>query len=284
MQPLASQRLAGQPHAYDRRRLSYAGSFPRSWRRVAVGAVEWATAKPAILARVREFERRGPAEGAAFWSGVLDVLGIEVLTPPEEVGRIPAQGPVVLVANHPHGLVDGLVIAELVGRVRPDWRILSRSILVGLDPEASRRLISVPFPDDADVQAKMLEMRRQSLADLGRGGLVALFPSGVVASSRTAWGPAVEAEWNAFTAKLIRVSGATVLPMRFPGSNGRAYQLAARLSPTLRQGLLLHEVVRSMDRPQRPVVGPPILPAELAPRLGDPRALMAWLRERTLAL
>ena len=109
-------------------------------------------------------------------------------------------------------------------------------------------------------------------------------PSGVVASARTPFGPPVEAEWNLFTAKLIRMSGAPVLPVRFPGANSRAYQVAACLSPTLRQGLLLREIVRAMDRPQAPVVGEPIPPQEMDGRWNDPRAFMAWLRERTLSL
>jgi hypothetical protein len=75
-----------------------------------------------------------------------------------------------------------------------------------------------------------------------------------------------------------------VLPVFFPGANSRAYQMANRISPTLRQGLLLHEIVHSLDKPQRPVVGDPIPPKAMEDRHADPRALMAWLRETTLAL
>lgn len=222
--------------------------------------------------------------GQAFWGVALDVMGIEVLTPPAQAARIPARGPVVLVANHPHGLVDGMVLAEVVGRVRPDYRILTRALLSGIDESASSYMIPVPFPHEADAQARLVAMRRAAAAHLGRGGLVALFPAGAVAAAERLGGPAVEGEWSAFTAKLIRVAGATVVPVRFPGSNGRAYLAAGRLSPTLRQGLLLREVVRAMDRPQAPVVGEPIGPGEMAGRWGDPRAFMAWLRARTLAL
>jgi putative hemolysin len=269
---------------YDRRSLSYANTFPSPWTRAAIRALEALTARRRILARVRAFERRGAPRGQAFWTQALEVMGVEVLTPPEQVARIPREGPVVLVANHPHGLVDGMVLAELVGRVRPDYRILARSILTGIDAAASAKMIPVPFPHEVDAQARMLAMRSEALAQLAAGGLVALFPSGVVASAASAWGPPVEAEWNPFTAKLLRLSGASVLPVFFPGANSRAYQVAARLSPTLRQGLLLHEVGRAFDRPQAPVVGEPIPPGEVAARLGDPRALMAWLRARTLAL
>lgn len=269
---------------YDRRSLTYANTFESPLKRAAIRAVEWATARHAILRRIRAFERRGPAKGQAFWRAALDVMGIEVATPEGQVARIPPTGPVVLVANHPHGLVDGMVLAELVGRVRADYRILTRSILTGIDESASSFMIPVPFPHEPDAQGRMVAMRARATAHLAAGGLLALFPAGVVASSLSLLGPAVEAEWNVFTSKLVRVSGASVVPVRFPGANSRAYQVANRLSPTLRQGLLLHEIVHAMDRPQAPVVGHPIPPAELAHRLGDARALAAWLRARTLAL
>ena len=98
------------------------------------------------------------------------------------------------------------------------------------------------------------------------------------------FGPAIEREWNVFTAKMIRRSGATVLPVFFPGSNSRRYQIANKISATLRQGLLLGEIVRSCNRPQAPVIGKPISQQEMADRMSDPRKLMAWLRDKTLAL
>jgi putative hemolysin len=271
---------------YDRRSISYASTFGSPVSRTAIRAVEWATARPKILARLRAFEDRAARgedhRGQAFWRAALDVMGIRIDTPPEEIRRIPATGPVVLVANHPHGLVDGMVLAELIGRVRPDYRILTRSLLTGIDESAAAFMIPVPFPHDPDAQAKMVAMRARALAHLAGGGLVALFPAGVVASADRAWGPAVERDWAVFTAKLIRVSGATVVPVRFMGANSRAYQVAAQVSALLRQGLLLHEVAHAMDRPQAPVVGEPIRPEALA--LSEPRACMAWLRETTLAL
>jgi len=98
------------------------------------------------------------------------------------------------------------------------------------------------------------------------------------------FGPAIEAEWNVFTAKMIRKSGATVVPCFFPGSNSRWYQVANRVSATLRQGLLIHEIVHAFDKPQKPVIGAPVTPEEMAEHGKDPRGFMAWLRERTINL
>lgn len=269
---------------YDRGSLTYSNTFDSFWKRNTIRAIEWMTAKVTIIRRVREFERRGAPTGQAFWPATMEVMGIDILTPQEQLERIPATGPVVLVANHPHGLVDGMILADLIGRRRNDYRILTRNLLTGIDESAASYMISVPFPHEEDAQRKMIEMRAKAMDHLSQGGLVALFPSGVVAAADRAFGPAIEAEWNVFTAKMIKRSGATVVPLYFPGSNSRWYQIANRVSATLRQSLLLYEVVHAFDKPQKPVVGPPISPEECAERGKDPRGFMAWLRQTTLDL
>lgn len=269
---------------YDRRSLSYASTFDDPVKSRVISAMEMFTGRLAILRMIRKFERRGAPSGQAFWRAALDTMGIDLTTPQSQLDRIPKQGPVVVVANHPHGMVDGMIFADLIGRVRSDYRILTRSLLTSIDEVAGSFMIPVPFPHDPDAQRKGVEMRAKAMTHLKEGGVVALFPSGVVASSETWWGPAVEAEWNVFTAKMIRRSGATVVPMKFPGQNSRAYQIANQVSPMLRQGLLLHEIVHSCNKPQRPIVGHPFDPAEIAKFADDPRGFMAWLRDHTLAL
>lgn len=289
-----AQKIAGEPAQtgdgtvtftkYDRRSLSYASTFDDPWKARVISAMELFTGKLKILRLIRKFEQRGTPSGQAFWRAALDTMGIELTTPQEQLDRIPKEGPVVVVANHPHGMVDGMIFADLIGRVRPDYRILTRSLLTSIDEVAGSYMIPVPFPHDPDAQRKGVEMRAKAMAHLKEGGVVALFPSGVVATSESWWGPAVEAEWNVFTAKMIRRSGAQVVPMRFPGQNSRAYQIANRLSPMLRQGLLLHEIAHACDKPQGPIVGHPLSQQEIDRWADDPRGFMAWLRAHTLAL
>lgn len=274
----------GPPVRYDRRSLTYSTSFENPWKRNVIRTMEWMTGKLAILRMIREFERRGPPEDSTFWAACLDVMRIDVTTPEAQLRNIPATGPVVVVANHPHGMVDGMVLGYVIARVRDDYRILTRNLLTGIDEVASRFLIPVPFPHDPEAQRKSVAMRATAMDHLKAGGLVTLFPSGVVAASQTVFGPAVEAEWNVFTAQLIRRSGATVVPVYFPGANSRWYQAANRVSATLRQGLLLHEIVHSSGKPQAPVIGAPIGPDDMARLKDDPRGFMEWLRAHTLAL
>ncbi len=269
---------------YDRSSLSYASTFEDPRKAAFIRVMEALTGKLTILRLIRKFERQGAPKGQAFWRACLDVMGIELTTPQAQLDRIPKEGPVIIVANHPHGMVDGMIFADLIGRVRPDYRILTRSLLTSIDEVAGSYMIPVPFPHDDDAQRKGVEMRAKAMAHLKDGGVVALFPSGVVAVSDTWWGPAVEGEWNVFTAQLIRRSGATVVPMFFPGQNSRAYQIANKLSPMLRQGLLLHEIVHSLNKPQGPVVGHPLDRDFVDGFKDDPRGFMAWLRTHTLDL
>ncbi len=270
---------------YDQSTLTYANSFDNPWTSWTIRAIEWCTGKLTILRMVRKFEKTNAIyRGQKFWRGALDIMGIELATPAKQLANIPKDGPVIVVANHPHGMVDGMILADLIGRVRLDYRILTRSVLTGLDEAATSFMIPVPFPHDPEAQRKMVEMRANAMEHLKENGVVALFPSGVVMSSDGWFGPPIEQEWNVFTAKMIRRSGARVVPIYFPGRNSRAYQIANRISPVLRQGLLLHEIVRSCNKPQAPVIGQPLSDAQMETLESDPRGFMAWLRAHTLSL
>ena len=268
---------------YDRRKLSYANTFTNPFQRNTIKTLELLTGKLRLLRKVRQFEKMGIPFGQPFWSQALDLLGIELLTSEGEISRIPKKGPLVIVANHPHGLVDGMVLAELIGSVRTDYKILTRSLLTGVK-QIDQFMIPVPFDHEENALQKSLEMRRFAMKHLENDGVLVLFPSGKVASSDTIFGSVVEGEWSPFTAKLIQKSNADVLPIFFPGSNSRMYQIANQISATLRQGLLIYEVVHAMNKPQKPVVGNLIKQDEISSWRRDPRGFMRWLRDTTIAL
>lgn len=268
---------------YDKRRLSYSNTFTNPAKVLTIRAMEWMTGKLRLLRLIRKFERQGAPFGQPFFTQALEIMGIDLLTPPEQIAHIPPTGPLIVVANHPHGLVDGMVMAELVGKVRTDYKILTRSLLTGI-PEIEQFMVPVPFPHEEDAKQKSLEMRKMAMDHLETGGVIVLFPSGVVASSDTFFGDAIEREWNPFTAKMIQKSGAAVVPVRFGGQNSRAYQIANQLSPTLRQGLLIHEVVHALNKPQAPVIGAPIERSVIQQWAGNQRGFSAWLRDHTMSL
>ena len=268
---------------YDRQKLSYANTFTNPVQRNIIKTLELLTGKLRLLRKVRQFEKMGIPFGQPFWKQALDLLGINLLTKQSEIAKIPKKGSLVITANHPHGLVDGMVLAELIGKVRTDYKILTRSLLTGVN-QIDQFMIPVPFDHEENALKKSLEMRKSAMDHLEKGGVIVIFPSGKVASSETMFGNVVEGEWNPFTAKLIQKSGANVLPIFFPGSNSRLYQIANQISATLRQGLLIYEVVHAMNKPQSPLVGSLIKQDEIASWKSDPRGFMRWLREQTLAL
>ena len=268
---------------YDRRRLSYASTFTNPTQRIIIQTIEHLTGKLRLLRKIRRFEAMGVPHGQAFWKQALDVMGIELKTPQEQIDRIPKDGPLIITSNHPHGLVDGMVLAELIGRVRTDYKILTRSLLTGIT-EIDQFMIPVPFPHEEDALEKNLVMRKDAMNHLKGGGVVILFPSGVVGASKTAFGDVVEEQWNPFTAKMIQRSQAKVLPVFFPGGNSRWYQVANQISPTLRQSLLLFEVVKALNKPQTPVVGQLINRPEIKDWADNPRGFVSWLRDETLKL
>jgi len=268
---------------YDRRKLSYANTFENPLQRITIQTIELLTARLHILRRIRKFEAQGVPFGQPFWKQALDTMGIKLLTPEEQIARVPKDGPIVVTSNHPHGLVDGMILGELIGQVRTDYKILTRSLLTGV-AEIDQFMIPVPFPHEPDALEKNLWMRKQAMDHLKNGGIVAVFPSGSVAASRTMFGPVIEHEWNPFTSKMIQRSNAEVLPIFFPGANSRLYQIANQISATLRQGLLLYEITHAFNRPQSPVVGHVISRDKISKWSDNPRGFMSWLREETLRL
>ena len=268
---------------YDKRKLSYANTFENPLQRITIQTIELLTARLRILRRIRKFEAQGVPFGQPFWKQALDTMGIKLLTPEEQIARIPKDGPIVVTSNHPHGLVDGMILGELIGQVRTDYKILTRSLLTGV-AEIDQFMIPVPFPHEPDALEKNLWMRKQAMNHLKNGGIVAVFPSGSVAASQTMFGPVIEREWNPFTSKMIQRSNAEVLPIFFPGSNSRLYQIANQISATLRQGLLLYEIAHAFNKPQSPVIGHVISRDKISKWSDNPRGFMSWLREETLRL
>ena len=273
--------LSVQP--YDKSRLSYANTFENPLRRFTIQTIELLTARMRLLKKIRRFEANGVPNGQAFWKQALDIMGIKLMTPADQIERVPRTGPLIITANHPHGLIDGMILGELIGTIRTDYKILTRSLLTGI-AEIDEFMISVPFPHEENALEKNLWMRKEAMDHLKHDGVIVIFPSGSVASSETMFGPVVEKEWNPFTAKMIQKSKAQVLPIFFPGSNSRWYQIANQLSATLRQGLLLYEIAHAMNKPQTPIVGTLINRQAISEWSDDPRGFMTWIRSETLAL
>lgn len=282
MTKLETQTEAEKIMLYDRSELTYANSFSQLGKRIFIKTVETLTARFQLLYHMRHWENN-PNKDPHFWTSVLDEMDIQVKTPVEQLENIPKEGSIVVVCNHPHGLVDGVVLAWLLSKRREDFQIITRALLNGVSV-AEKNLLSISFPHEEDAVRKNLKTRKEALTNVRNGHCVGVFPAGTVCTSKTAFGPVVEAEWGKFTSKLILQTNAQVVPIFFQGSNSRMFQIANRISDTCRQSLLMYEIKKAFHKAQAPIVGKPIGRDTLDKYKTDSEGLMAFLRAETLKL
>ena len=249
---------------------------------MVIRGLETLTGRPALLRRARGHDA-AISQGAAFREEMARRYGLvpEILR--GSLDLIPATGPVVVVANHPYGILDGLMLSLLLNRVRPDgFKVIANDVFLRA-PDLAEVILPVSFSETREAQEINLRMRRAALACLAGGGLIGVFPGGAVSTPAKPFGPARDPRWRGFSAKLIRQSGATVVPVHFEGANSRLFHLASHLHATLRLGLLVREFKSRVDRPVRLSIGQPIPPEEIAACSGTQSDLMGWLRARTYA-
>ena len=200
--------------------------------------------------------------------------------PAESIARIPSTGPVVVVANHPFGLVEGVTLGALLSAIRPDVRFLANSMLAAL-PGIDSYIIQVdPFGNAASSNWRGM---RRSIEWLHQGGLLITFPSGEVAALKLPNLEIAEPEWNERIARLIRLTGAATVPVFFHGVNSPAFHLAGLIDPRLRTALLPQELLNKRGRTIRVAVGGPIK-AEVLSQFAADREAIDYLRQRTYLL
>ena len=195
---------------------------------------------------------------------------------------VPKAGPVVAVANHPFGLVEGAVLASLLKAIRPDVKLLANHFL-GMFEEVRQHCIFVdPFGGDRAVRANLSGLK-SAIAGLKQGGLLGVFPAGEVAHLDLRERAVIDPEWNHSVAGLIRLTGATVLPIYIAGANSVLFQLLGFLHPRVRTALLAHELLNKQGHKIELRIGKPIDAAKLR-SVQDDVAMIRYLRHRTYVL
>lgn len=262
---------------------SYAAPTDPAVKRKLIQLVERATGQPA-LKRLYVDNQRHPRPGESFFAAAVRALGLNVLYDEAALARLPRTGPTVLVANHPFGVLDGLVISWLAQKARPDFLVLTNAILMRA-PEVRDFVLPIDFSDTPEARALNLKSRAAARDQLDRGGAVVVFPAGGVSTAPDRLGrrPAVDARWQPFVAQLIQRSQATVVPVWFGGQNSRLFQIASHLSQTLRLSLIFHEVRMRIGATLPVTIGAPIAFEELA-AIRDRQAMADLLMARTYAL
>jgi len=253
------------------------------WRqpvRMATGALERVLQLSRLGRLYTAF--RAQDDGRGFPERVLNFLAVQTNLAADELANIPRSGPVVVVANHPFGAIEGMVLAKIFQELRGDMRVLANNLLARI-PECRDFMFFVnPFGGTAAARQNIAALK-QSIHWLQQGGMLVTFPAGEVARLDLRARRVEEAPWNVNIARIVRRTQATVVPVFIAGENGPLFHAAGLLHPGLRTALLPQEFLNKRNTTIRVRLGKPLAFDKLA-RFADDTQLIQYLRVKTEAL
>ena len=241
----------------DSKYFSYADPDDPFLKRLIIRSIEYISGQPELYKLYNEYQR-SPELYKNFWEGSIKKLNLNVDYSQEALKKIPKEGPLVVVANHPFGVLDGLVICWLMSLVRDDFKVLTHSLLLRA-PETKGYLLPVDFSLTKQAVVTNLETRKLSREFLSDGGSMVIFPSGCVSTKmKMSEKIAFDCEWKVFTSRLIKQSDATIVPIYFQGQNSQLFHLASRFGLLFRSALLFKEVRDRMGTDVPVTIGDPL--------------------------
>ena len=174
---------------------------------------------------------------------MLDLIDVSVdiqgTWPPKNL----TAAPLVIIANHPFGIGDGIAVLALAEQLGRPFRVLINNELLKV-PEMEPYSLPVSFDETKEAMAINMQTRHEAVRLLKEGVTVIVFPAGGVATAKKGFGRAEDLPWKIFPAKLVQAAKADVVPVYFEGQNGALFHLASKLSLTLRLSLLIREFRR----------------------------------------
>jgi putative hemolysin len=263
-------------------RFTYSHAGQSRFRQRLIRSVERLSGRDALQALYLDWARHGRRDGETVFDAALRLLEVQLDLRGADPSRVPQEGGLLIVANHPFGILDGLAMGQLAMRLRGNAQILTNSLLCQV-PEIAPHLLPVDFSGTPEARRLTSTTRRRAAELLADGKVVVMFPAGGIATANApVKGAAHDAEWHPFVGRLATIAGVTTLPVHFAGQNSRLFQIASHLSYPLRVALIFHETRRRMGRGLPVVLGEPITASELQllPRL----EVASTLRRRTMRL
>lgn len=264
------------------RDISYSYSARSKPGRAMIRLMENATGRLTLIKRAAGYQDE-VAQGRDFWEVMVDRYGLSLDVVGGSLDNIPRTGPLIVIANHPYGILDGLILGHILSVTRGDFRILAHKIFRKA-ADLDRVILPVNFDQTKEAIAQNIDTRKVALDYLREDGCVGVFPGGTVSTAVTPFAKPMDPGWRGFTARMIAKSNATVVPIYFDGHTSRLFQMASHLHSTLRMGLLIKEFRKRVDTPVRIVIGAPIPAHEIDSRKKDTRELMDFLRKATYEL
>jgi putative hemolysin len=242
--------------AYSGKKFSYARPEDPLLQRLVIRTVEQLSGSRYLQRIYRELHEETP-NAYDIWSNALHKLNIKVDFPEKQLAKIPREGPVIFVANHPFGILDGIIFLDLVTRVRKDYFLLINEVLAH-EPILAGHLLPVDFRPTKAATLTNLETRRLTTERLRQGEALVIFPGGGVATVQKMNGEVEEFPWRSFIASRIHENQCTVVPIYFHGKNSPLFHLVSKVSMNMRLGLLLHELLNKRGTCVPITIGDPI--------------------------
>jgi putative hemolysin len=220
--------------------------------------------------------------GVNFFQRVLNSLNVHTSVDDSDLARIPKSGPLLVVANHPFGMIEGMVAGAIFPTVRPGMKIMTNFLLSGFEEARQSTIFVDPF-GGSDAKRGNLRAMRESVSWLKSGNMLVVFPAGEVAHLNFKDRGITDPEWSPTIARIARITGAPVLPVYFKGVNSAMFQFLSLLHPRLRTALLLHEFFNKQDSVIEMRIGN-VIPLKKLQVYQDDVALIRYLRHRTYLL
>lgn len=243
--------------------LSYANPADPWLKRSLIDAMERWAGRSYFVPLYKRWKYEVIPSGGPIMRAVFELCDVALDISGNWPARIDPGAPLVIVANHPYGILDGLAALTLAEEIGRPFRVLINKDLTKV-PEIRPYALSVDFSETRAALAANLAMRAEAIALLKQGVTIVVFPAGGVATAPSAFARAVDLPWKTFTARMIQASGAQVLPVYFEGQCSPLFHVASRLHPTLRLSLMIREFRRMVGGRLVARIGEAITPAELA--------------------
>ncbi|SRR5579871_4013102 len=251
--------------------LTYASPRDPRWKRWAMHAIEDLSGRRRLLPIYRTWRREVAGKSPRMMGELLNMIGTTLDINGGDIGAgtwpatVPADTPLVMVANHPFGIGDGIAILTLAEQLGRPYRILIHSEFLKV-PEIRHLALPIDFSETRDAIRTNVESRNAARRLLREGVTIVVFPAGGVATADDFAGKSEEMPWKTFTARMIQQAEASVLPVYFEGQNGPLFHLASRYSQTVRLALMVSEVRKFVEATVRVHVGAVVPFSELVNR------------------
>ena len=272
--------------------LSYANPRQPALTRWVIHSIEGLSGRDRYAALYDFWRRQVVPSGERVFSRMLDLIDVRIRTADQWPPAPLPDTPLVIVANHPFGIGDGIAVLSLAEQLGRPFRVMIHKDLLKIR-EMEPYSLPIDFSETKEALKNNMAVRHEAVRLLKEGVTIVVFPAGGVATAPKGFGRARDLPWKMFPARLVQDAKASVIPMHFSGQNGRLFHLVSgpmnmaerdgrvakfvgKASLTLRLSMLIHEFARLSGKAIDVRVGDVLRWSELEP-LRDRKALLERL-------